>query len=325
MKEVRMLRYSAKYFDKTSKIVKKHRPNSVVTLQFFQRVDNSILGGLNESLELLKKQTDTSKYAIKHRSEGDLINKGDIVLELEGHYSDFGEYEGIIDGILSRSTSLATNAYRVMQVANGKDVIFMGDRADHYLNQELDGYAIALGGIQTQVTDAHVSQHTGKAVGTVPHALIQMFEGDLVAALHAYQDTFPDEALSALVDFNNDVITDSLKALEAFGQDLVSIRVDTSGNMSDAMFVNDEEFGVTPLMIKSLREALDKHQGQHVKIIVSSGFDIDKIVLFEKEKTPVDVYGVGASLLKINNTFTADAVRINGKEIAKVGRGYKPF
>ncbi|CAM2838608.1 nicotinate phosphoribosyltransferase [Vibrio rarus] len=320
-----MLKYSAKYFDKTSRIVSKHKPNSVVTLQFFQRLDDSILGGMNEVLQLLNSQTNTASYSIKHLNEGAHIAKGEVVLELQGHYSLFGEYEGIIDGILSRNTSLATNAHQVMQVANGKKVIFMGDRADHYLNQELDGYAIALGGIKTQVTDAQVSRHDGNAVGTIPHALIQMFEGDLVAALHAYHETFPDEDLSALVDFNNDVIQDSLKALAAFGKRLVSVRVDTSANMSDAMFTNDEEFGVTPNMVTKLREALDKHNGAHVKIIVSSGFDVAKIKRFEQHNAPVDIYGVGASLLTIHNTFTADAVRIDGKEIAKVGRGYKPF
>ena len=34
----------------------------------------------------------------------------------------------------------------------------------------------------------------------------------------------------------------------------------------------------------------------------------------------VDVYGISGSLLKINNTFTADAVELNGKQISKVGR-----
>ncbi|MCP4355982.1 MAG: hypothetical protein GY793_10215 [Proteobacteria bacterium] len=198
----------------------------------------------------------------------------------------------------------------------------MGDRADHYTNQSRDGYAISLGGIETQVTKAHTELHDGQSVGTVPHALIQMFGGNLVDALKAYKQTFPEENLVALVDFNNDVITDSLLALKEFGDDLKAVRVDTSDGVSDAYFKNDEEFGVTPNLIKALREALDTNNGKHVNIIVSSGFNVKKIKNFENVKSPVDVYGVGGSLLTINIGFTADAVIIDGVNCAKSGRGF---
>ncbi|KKU82469.1 MAG: Quinolinate phosphoribosyl transferase [Microgenomates group bacterium GW2011_GWA2_47_8] len=45
--------------------------------------------------------------------------------------------------------------------------------------------------------------------------------------------------------------------------------------------------------------------------------------MFEKEKTPVDGYGVGSALVHGNNDFTADVVKVNGKKMAKVGRVYK--
>ena len=316
-----MLKYSAKYFTKTAKI-SNTIGNKIVVMQFFQRKDKALLAGMNEVLELLDKHTDTSKYSIKYLKEGSSINNKDIVLELEGPYKYFGEYEGMIDGILSRATSLATNAKNVVEVANGKNLIFMGDRSDHYINQERDGYAIALGGIGTQVTDAHVSKHEGVAIGTMPHALIQMHGGDLVKALRSYKEEFPNEKLVALVDYNNNVIMDSLKAFKEFKNDLVAVRVDTSEGVSDEMFMNDEEYGVTPTQIKSLRNALDKVGGQSVEIIASSGFNVEKIKRFEKEGAPVNTYGVGASLLRINNTFSADLVKLEGKEQAKVGRGY---
>lgn len=319
-----MKQYTAKYFEKTKQIIEKHRQGSVVLLQFFQRHNDVLLCGMNEVLELLEKNTDTSKYTIRYLPEGTLLKGREVVLELEGFYPEFGLYEGVIDGILDRQSSIATNAYKVKLAAGNKPVIFMGDRADHYINQERDGYAVALGGIKTQVTDAQIKLHDGTAVGTVPHALIQMFHGDLIAALKAYKDTFPNEKLTALVDFNNDVLTESLKALKEFGQDLGAIRIDTSANMSDAMFLNDEEFGVTANMVKTVRKALDAKGGQHVKIIVSSGFTAEKIKEFEQTNTPVDFYGVGGSILHVWVNFTADAVKIDGELCAKVGRGYNP-
>ncbi len=312
-------KYIANYFFKTNEIIKKHKPNSKVTLQFFQRNDNVVLCGINEVLELLENNTDTTKYTIKHLNEGAIINNKEVVLELEGCYSEFGIFEGMIDGILARQTSLATNAKRIKDLTN-KKIIFMGDRVDHYSNQLNDGYAIAIGGISTQVTQAQIELHDGVSVGTVPHALIQMFNGDLIKALKAYKDTFPNEGLVALVDFNNDVINDSLLALKEFGEELKAVRVDTSDGVSDVYFKNDEEFGVTPNLIKALRTALDSNEGTHVEIIVSSGFNIKKVEKFEKENAPVDIYGVGGSLLKINIGFTADAVRIDGVQCAKVGR-----
>ncbi len=314
-------KFIANYFFKTQEIIKQNKPNSIVTLQFFQRSDDVILCGINEVLELLEKNTDTSKYSIKYLEEGTLIKSKEVVLELEGQYSEFGIYEGMIDGILARQTSLASNAKRIKD-STTKKVIFMGDRADHYSNQVKDGYAISCGGIETQVTQAQTELHNGEAVGTVPHALIQMFNGDLVEALKAYKKAFPNEGLVALVDFNNDVITDTLSVIKEFGKELKAVRVDTSDGVSDAFFKNDEEYGVTPNLIKALREAMDKNGGEHVEIIVSSGFTQEKIKRFENEGVPVDIYGVGGSLLKINLGFTADAVIIDGVECAKKGRAY---
>lgn len=318
-----MNQYSAKYFGKTCQIIKENLPESKVTLQFFQRKDDVVLCGINEVLELLKNNTDTTKYSIKYLPEGTILKAKDIVLELEGPYYEFGNLEGIIDGILARQSSIATNARKVVNAANGKTIVFMGDRQDHYLNQSRDGYAVSLGGISVQVTDEQIKYHNGTAIGTVPHALIQAFDGDIVKALHAYAKSFPNEKLTALVDFNNDVLTDSIRSLKEFGNKLSAIRIDTSENMSDAMFKNQEEFGVTINMVKKVREELDKNGGQHVKIIISSGLSPEKIKEFEFAHAPVDVYGVGGSILKINVGFTADAVRLNGKNLAKKGREYK--
>ena len=81
-----------------------------------------------------------------------------------------------------------------------------------------------------------------------------------------------------------------------------------------------EYYGVNPMLIKQLRKELDFNGHEHVKIIVSSGFNEEKITLFEKQKIPVDIYGVGKSLLNINLNFTGDAVECDGQPIYKTGR-----
>lgn len=92
----------------------------------------------------------------------------------------------------------------------------------------------------------------------MPHALIQMFEGDAVKAVEAYHKTFPEDDLYALVDFHNDVISDSLACLKAFKNKLKAVRIDTSKALIDKMFSEGEaEYGVTQNQVKRLREALD--------------------------------------------------------------------
>ena len=39
---------------------------------------------------------------------------------------------------------------------------------------------------------------------------------------------------------------------------------------------------------------------------------------------PVDAYGVGSSLIRGDNDFTADIVLVDGRPRAKVGRRYSP-
>jgi nicotinate phosphoribosyltransferase len=61
-----------------------------------------------------------------------------------------------------------------------------------------------------------------------------------------------------------------------------------------------------------------------VKIVVSGGFDAAKIRAFEELGAPVDAYGVGSSLLRGSNDFTADIVEVNGQPRAKAGRARRP-
>jgi len=76
--------------------------------------------------------------------------------------------------------------------------------------------------------------------------------------------------------------------------------------------------------VRQVRDALDNDGFEHVKIVVSGGFTIEKIEEFEERGVPVDAYGVGSSLIRGSNDFTADVVLTDGRPSAKVGRKYKP-
>jgi nicotinate phosphoribosyltransferase len=169
----------------------------------------------------------------------------------------------------------------------------------------------------------------------------------------------------ALVDFNNDSVRDSLdvlqvlfdryrelmdedKAEEAAKYKLYGVRLDTSGSIRDVSVPPLGEpaldLGVTPRLVFSVRKALDnawqswhlpqswqdgaKEYCRNVKIVVSGGFNPDRISKFEHLGVPVDIYAVGSYLFNNNGhtvtDFTADVVRVkvHGQwvDMAKVGR-----
>lgn len=100
------------------------------------------------------------------------------------------------------------------------------------------------------------------------------------------------------------------------------VRFDTSGSLIDyEVSKNIDNFGVCPELVFEARNVFDSCGLKDLKIIVSGGFNLDKIDLFQKLKTPVDMFGIGSSI--VNNfhvDFTADAVMLDGKENAKIGR-----
>jgi nicotinate phosphoribosyltransferase len=76
--------------------------------------------------------------------------------------------------------------------------------------------------------------------------------------------------------------------------------------------------------VHKVRDALDADGFEHVAIVASGGFTVEKIEAFEREAVPVDAYGVGSSLIRGENDFTADIVLCDGRPAAKVGRRFRP-
>ena len=82
--------------------------------------------------------------------------------------------------------------------------------------------------------------------------------------------------------------------------------------------------GVCKELVYNVRRALDAEGFDYVKIIVSGGFDAERIKEFEALQVPVDTYAVGSSLFDGNINFTADIVMVGGRECSKAGRTHLP-
>jgi nicotinate phosphoribosyltransferase len=123
-------------------------------------------------------------------------------------------------------------------------------------------------------------------------------------------------------------VATAIAVADALGDDLWGVRLDTSEGLVDRGLERamgpDAPSGVNVPLARSVRQALDDAGHQRVRIVVSGGFDAQRIRDFEAQEAPVDAYGVGSSLLRGQNDFTADVVLLDGRPVAKVGREHRP-
>jgi nicotinate phosphoribosyltransferase len=330
--------YTDQYFNLTRELLEAEDRHPRVLMQVFQKED-SILGGIDEAIAILKQcsarhvdgtwRDGWDELEVHALNEGDAIAPFETVLTIEGDYAYFAHLETVYLGVLARCTLVMRNVRAVVEAAHGKPILFFPARHDHWLVQTGDGWAAHVAGAIGVSTDAQASWWGGRGVGTVPHALIAAYGGDTVAAARAFAERYHAETnITVLVDFENDSVRTALEVAEALGEDLWGVRLDTSERLVDEALRDEPHpalhHGVTPLLARRVRKALDDAGHRHVRIVVSGGFDAEKIARFEAEGTPVDAYGVGSSLLRGQNDFTADVVRVDGRPVAKVGRHERP-
>jgi nicotinate phosphoribosyltransferase len=330
--------YTDQYFNLTRDLLAAEDRHPRVLMQAFQK-EESILGGIDEAVAILKQcsgrhvnggwQDGWDELEVRALHEGDSISPRETVLTIEGDYALFAHLETVYLGCMARRTLVMRNVKAVVEAAHGKPILFFPARHDHWLVQTGDGWAAHVAGAIGVSTDAQASWWGGRGVGTVPHGLIAAYGGDTVGAARAFADRYHSETnITVLVDFENDSVRTALEVAEALGDKLWGVRLDTSERLVDVALKDephpDLHRGVTLLLARRVRNALDDAGHRNVRIVVSGGFDAEKIARFEAEGAPVDAYGVGSSLLRGQNDFTADVVRVDGRPVAKVGRQERP-
>jgi nicotinate phosphoribosyltransferase len=321
--------YSDAYFNFTRQLLRERGLHPRVTMQIFQK-RRSFLGGVDEAVAILKLCSDDWDALEVHAlHEGDAIAPMETVMTIEGDYSLFAHLETVYLGCLARRSLVMRNVREVVDAAHGKPILFFPARHDHWLVQTGDGWAAHVAGAIGVSTDAQASWWGGVGVGTVPHGLIASYGGDTVEAARAFADRFADETnVTVLVDFENDSVRTALEVADALGDRLWGVRLDTSERMVDRALWHEmgdfDPTGVNVMLAQRVRTALDEAGHGRVRIVVSGGFDAAKIREFEGLGAPVDAYGVGSSLVRGENDFTADVVRVDGRDCAKAGRAYRP-
>ena len=325
--------YTDAYFNhaRATLIADGRRPRVIV--QVFQK-NQSWLGGMDEAIAILKLCAhDGDGTEIRALHDGDRIEPWETVMTIEGDYTTFAHLETVYLGTLARRTLITTNVVHVLEAANGKPIIFMPARHDHHRVQTGDGYAAFVAGrvVGAEIgvtTDEQASWWGGRGIGTVPHSLIASYGGDTVLAARTFAEwASPETNVTVLVDFENDSVRTALEVADALGDRLWGVRLDTSEALVDrSLWTELGDFrptGVNERLVRKVRDALDGAGHERVRIVASGGFTVEKIRDFEEKGVPVDAYGVGSSLIRGSNDFTADVVVTDGEPSGKIGRTYR--
>jgi nicotinate phosphoribosyltransferase len=322
--------YTDAYFNHARATLLQDGRRPRVVMQVFQK-KHSYLGGMDEAIAILKLCShDWDALTVHALYDGDRLEPWETVMTVEGDYTLFAHLETLYLGVLARRTLITTNTVRVLEAAHGKPIIFMPARHDHHRVQTGDGYAAYLAGriAGTPVgvtTDEQASWWGGRGIGTVPHSLIASYGGNTVLAATKFAEWAPEDInITVLVDFENHSVDTALEVARALGPRLWGVRLDTSEALVDQSLWHElgdfEPTGVNERLVHKVRDALDRDGFERVRIVASGGFDADKIRAFESAGVPVDSYGIGSSLIRGSNDFTADIVLTDGVPSAKVGR-----
>jgi len=116
--------YSDVYFNRTVEVLNADSRHPQVLMQVFQK-NQAVVGGMDEAIAIVKLcSEDFSQLRVHALYDGDEAAPWETTMTIEGDYSLFARLETVYLGVLSRRTKVATNVRRVVEAANGKQIIY---------------------------------------------------------------------------------------------------------------------------------------------------------------------------------------------------------
>jgi nicotinate phosphoribosyltransferase len=317
--------FTDKYFLRSKEILEKEGFNPRVKYQVFFQKGPGVVCGIDEAIAIIRKYASHPKeIKIRALYDGEPYSAKETVMEIEGPVRELVALETMYLGVLSASTTIASNMNDISSAAEGKEVYYFGSRHWRFESDRELSYAAWVGGATGVSTDIGASSFGGKGMGTIPHALVLVF-GDTVKAAEKFEGLFGNESkVIALIDTYNKEITDSLRTAEALGKKLYGVRIDTCWENTGEGTKKGK--GVTVELARKVRKALDEKGFGHVKIFLSSGFNAKKTAEFmvaeKKHGKFFDAIGTG-SVFDFRFA-TSDIVEKGGRPCFKKGRPARP-
>ncbi|UQE76386.1 nicotinate phosphoribosyltransferase [Gordonia sp. PP30] len=224
-------------------------------------------------------------------AEGELYFPGSPVLTVRGGFAEAVILETLVLSILNHDSAIASAAARMVSAAAGRPIIEMGSRRTHERAAVAAARAAYLAGL-TATSNLEAARTYGvPSAGTAAHAWTLSFAGSGgERAAFAAQIARLGTGTTLLVD-TYDITTGVRNAIEVAGPELNAVRID-SGDLG--------------MLARQVRQQLDDLGATRTKIVVSG--DLDEYAIASLRAEPVDIYGVGTSLVTGSGAPTAGMV-----------------
>jgi nicotinate phosphoribosyltransferase len=265
----------------------------------------SVEHGLDEAtLEWLRGYRFTG--AVEGYREGELYFPGSPVLTVTGTFAECVLLETLALSVLNHDSAVASAAARMVQAAGGRRTIEMGSRRTHEEAAVASARAAYLAGFDATSNLEAGRRHGVPTSGTSAHSFTLLHTDadgpDEAAAFRAQVDAL-GVGTTLLVD-TYDIARGIATAIEVAGTGLGAVRID-SGDLG--------------VMAVQARAQLDGLGATNTRVVLSGDLDEHSIAALRAE--PVDVYGVGTSLVTGSGAPTAGMVyklvEVDGVPVAK--------
>lgn len=238
--------------------------------------------------------------------EGELYFPGSPILTVRGGFAEAVILETVVLSILNHDSAIASAAARMVNAAAGRPIIEMGSRRTHEQAAVAASRAAYLAGVNATSNLEAARTYGVPSAGTAAHSFTLLFAqpdgSDERAAFAAQVEALGTET-TLLVD-TYDITTGVKNAIEVAGTELGAVRID-SGDLG--------------VLARQVRQQLDD-LGAHKTQIVVSG-DLDEYAIASLRAEPVDLYGVGTSVVTGSGSPTAGMVyklvEVDGVPVAK--------
>jgi len=236
--------------------------------------------------------------------EGDLVFPACPVLRVEGNLIETQLVETVLLNILNFQSLIATKASRMRLVAKDAVLIDFGLRRAQGTGGYYASRAAVIGGFDATSNARAARDYHLPASGTMAHAYVQSHEKE-IAAFRSFAAARPNDCVLLVDTYNTlksgvpNAITVA-KEMEKDGRRLKGIRLD-SGDLA--------------YLARKSRAMLDAAGLHHIKIAASNQLDEYVIRSLMDQGAPIDVFGVGTSLV----TGQPDAALDGVYKLAKTG------
>lgn len=226
------------------------------------------------------------KGAVEGMNEGEIVFPFEPLLRVSGGLLEVQLIETLLLNMLNFQSLIATKASRIRFAAGKRMLSDFGLRRAQGFGGIHASRAAFIGGFDSTSNVYAGKRYDIPVAGTMAHSYIESFDSEL-EAFRSYAEAFPDNC-TLLVDTYN-TLTSGIpnaiivaKEMAGKGHSLKAVRLD-SGDLA--------------YLAKRARSVLDESGLPDVKIVVSNQLDEQVVKSLIEQHAPIDIFGVGTSMI----------------------------